>query len=407
MRRDVVERFATSDIDETNRHPSPGWTQVFYRLAEGPFRHEFVRVHLGDGLDAEHIRILGAVRFIGTLAEDAVNVAFPYGHDVRFSGVPAARRLVAISPPGVQFEASSEVEARSLELVARGRAYATLLESGVATSPLLPSTPNPVLLNETPTAEALRQLLEGYFLLLDQREDLALEPERIQRAREDMLDLLRLMLLSGVASPEDELKAPYPRRRALAISIEEWLWRQVDEPDAPPVTLAAASRELDASIRSIQLAVEDYFGINFVRFARLARLHQVHSALVLGQANSVSEAATRHGFWHLGRFSRYYREVFGEPPSKTVPGSAAATRGELRRAPAAHAPDAGRVEDGDLTPAALRPVASMWMECHGPSAKGRWVTPHTARPTLEGSGGRELEERAPRRRAEWRAMPRL
>jgi AraC family ethanolamine operon transcriptional activator len=87
------------------------------------------------------------------------------------------------------------------------------------------------------------------------------------------------------------------------------------------VTLAAASRELDASIRSIQLAVEEYFGINFVRFGRLVRLHQVHSALVLGLANNVSEAATQHGFWHLGRFSRYYREVFGEPPSQTVRGA--------------------------------------------------------------------------------------
>ena len=321
MRRDPLERFATSDIDESNRHPSPGWTQMFYRLAEGPFRHEFVRVHLGDGVDAEHIRIVGAVRFIGTLADDAVHVAFPYGRDLRLSGVPVSRRLVAISPPGVQFEASTQVEGRTLELVARGRAYATLLEAGVATSPLLRLTPNPVVLNETPTAEALRQLLEGYFLLLDQREDLALEPQRIQRAREDMLDLLRLMLLSGGASPEDELKAPHPRRRALAISIEEWLWRRLDEPGAPPVTLAAASRELDVSIRSIQLAVEEYFGVNFVRFARLARLHQVHSALVLGLANNVSEAATQHGFWHLGRFSRYYREVFGEPPSQTVRGA--------------------------------------------------------------------------------------
>ncbi len=318
---ELVERFATSDIDETNRHPSPGWTQVYYRLAEGRFRHEFVRVHLGDGVDAEHIRILGAVRFIGTLAEDAVHVAFPYGGGLRLSGVPASRRLVAISPPGVQFEASNQVEARTFELVAGGRAYATLLSAGVASSPFLTPARTPVVLNETPTAEALRQLLEGYFSLLDQHEDLALEPQRIQRAREDMLDLLRLMLVSGAASPEDEVKAPHPRRRALALSIEEWLWRQLDDPGAQPVTLAAASRELDVSVRSIQLAVEEYFGINFVRFARLARLHQVHSALVLGLATNVSDAATRHGFWHLGRFSRYYREVFGESPSQTVRGA--------------------------------------------------------------------------------------
>ena len=50
-------------------------------------------------------------------------------------------------------------------------------------------------MHETPPAEALRQMIEGYFSLLDTREELALEPERVQRAREDMLDLLRLTLL--------------------------------------------------------------------------------------------------------------------------------------------------------------------------------------------------------------------
>jgi AraC family ethanolamine operon transcriptional activator len=335
VRLDPVERFATSDIEETNLHPPPGWTLVVYRLGEGPFRYEFVRVHLGEDLDVEHARFFGPTRVLGTLADDAVHVLFPYGRDLRLSGVPVSQRLVVISPPAVQFEASTQLEGCGYDIVARGRAYATLL--GAATSPLLTPGRTAVVLNESPAAVALRQLLEGYFLLVDQREDLALEPQRIQRAREDMLDLLRLTLLSGAGSPEDEVKAPHPRRRALALAIEEWLWRQLDEPGAPPVTLAGASRELEVSIRSIQLAVEEYFGINFVRFARLARLHQVHSALVLGPATNVSEAATRHGFWHLGRFSRYYREVFGEPPSQTLrgarrrPATSAAVRRRLMR----------------------------------------------------------------------------
>ncbi|MGZ6096992.1 MAG: hypothetical protein ACXWLL_01260 [Myxococcaceae bacterium] len=62
------------------------------------------------------------------------------------------------------------------------------------------------------------------------------------------------------------------------------------------------------------------------------RLHQVHGALVQGAATSVSEAATRHGFWHLGRFSRYYREVFTTARSSVSlrPGRCAA-RGPSRR----------------------------------------------------------------------------
>ena len=115
-----VQRFATSDIDETNRHPPPGWTQVVYRLGEGPFRYEFVRVDLGDGVDLEHARFRGATRFIGTLAPDAIHVLFPYGRDLRLSGVSVNRRLVVVSPPAVQFEGSTQVEGCGFSIVARG-----------------------------------------------------------------------------------------------------------------------------------------------------------------------------------------------------------------------------------------------------------------------------------------------
>jgi AraC-like DNA-binding protein len=317
----VIQRFGTSDIDEANRHPPPGWTQVVYRLAEGPFRYEVVRVDLGDGLEVEHARFVGATRLVATLAADAVHLLFPYGRDLRLSGVAVEQKLVVVSPPGVQFEGSTQVEGCGFDLVARGASFASLLESGLAGAPLLTPGRTALVMHETPAAEALRLALEGYFSLLETREDLALEAERVLRARDDLLELMRLTLMSLTAPGELELKGTHPRRRELAVSVEEWLWRQLDDPLAPPMTLGAAARDLDISVRSIQLAVEEHFGVSFVRLSRLVRLHQVHGALVLGAATSVSEVATRHGFWHLGRFSRYYREVFGQPPSRTVRGA--------------------------------------------------------------------------------------
>jgi AraC-like DNA-binding protein len=39
----------------------------------------------------------------------------------------------------------------------------------------------------------------------------------------------------------------------------------------------------------------------------------------LSGAHSIKAAAPENGFWHLGDFSRAYRELFGELPSRTRP----------------------------------------------------------------------------------------
>ena len=40
--------------------------------------------------------------------------------------------------------------------------------------------------------------------------------------------------------------------------------------------------------------------------------------MLFRSGQSVTEVAYAHGFEHLGRFSAYYRERFGELPSDTV-----------------------------------------------------------------------------------------
>jgi AraC-like DNA-binding protein len=332
---------------------------VVYRLGDGPFLFQFVRVDLGEGVELEQVRFVGATRVIGTLPSDAVQVLFPAGRDAQLSGVPILRRMVVINPPGVRFDALIRVEGTGVTITARGRAFAGLLGAGVRSSRLLTVGRPAVVMNESPTSRGLRLSLEGYFRLLERREELALDPQNVLRARQDMLEMVRMTLLPQPSPGDVELKAPRPRRRALAIAVEEWLWRKVDDPDAPPVSLGAVAAEFGVSIRSIQLAVEESFGVSFVRFARLARLHQVHAALVHGVDTNVSEVATRYGFWHLGRFSLYYREVFGQRPSETARGAhrqppmTPATRRSLMR----RALEAARADEGTGSPAprATRP----------------------------------------------------
>lgn len=83
--------------------------------------------------------------------------------------------------------------------------------------------------------------------------------------------------------------------------------------------LHAMSKVTGLSIRTIQRAFQAEFGLCSQEWLRVERLHRVREDLLNdAYGTSVMRTAIRWGFFHLGRFSQYYRDLFGESPSVTV-----------------------------------------------------------------------------------------
>ena len=83
-----------------------------------------------------------------------------------------------------------------------------------------------------------------------------------------------------------------------------------------PISLADLARAAGISPRSLNALCHQHRGVAPMVLLRNLRLEAARDRLATSPV-SVTEAAMEHGFGHLGRFSAYYRERFGELPRHT------------------------------------------------------------------------------------------
>ena len=113
-------------------------------------------------------------------------------------------------------------------------------------------------------------------------------------------------------APQADPIASIPRNWKLVSSVRDLVEAS---PDCP-LSVAELCARLGVSRRTMQYVFEDVTGMNPASYLRAVRLDHVRKELRV--AESVTDAATRWGFWHFGHFSNDYREQFGELPSETL-----------------------------------------------------------------------------------------
>ena len=85
-----------------------------------------------------------------------------------------------------------------------------------------------------------------------------------------------------------------------------------------PVALEDLARAAGVSVRGLNMLCQRHHGESPMVLLRNRRLDAVRARLLEQPGHSVTDTALEFGFGHLGRFSSYYRERFGELPSQTA-----------------------------------------------------------------------------------------
>jgi AraC-like DNA-binding protein len=138
-------------------------------------------------------------------------------------------------------------------------------------------------------------------------------PEVVRAFEQRSIHVLIRCLTEGVVSMTSSRTLRY---ETIVARFEEFL-------EANPNTalyLTEVCAAIGVAERTLRVACEEHVGMGPIRYLNLRRMHLARRALVRGLPSTatITQIATDHGFWELGRFSVAYRTLFGEMPSETL-----------------------------------------------------------------------------------------
>jgi AraC-like DNA-binding protein len=86
-----------------------------------------------------------------------------------------------------------------------------------------------------------------------------------------------------------------------------------------PIYMPEICAAIGVPERTLRLRCQERLAMSPKQYLTRRRMHFVRRALLSAETEAtVTEIATRFGFWHLGRFSAGYQTIFGELPSTTL-----------------------------------------------------------------------------------------
>jgi AraC-like DNA-binding protein len=164
-----------------------------------------------------------------------------------------------------------------------------------------------------PVVSRLLRLHEAAGHLAKTAPDILAKPEVARAIEEALVEAMILCLTEGHS---DGVRNVHRHRATVMRRLEEVLTSTPDR----PLYMPQLCRTVGASYTRLHDCCQEYLGMSPKRYLWLRRMHLVRRVLRRAHAEktTVTEIATDHGFWELGRFAVAYRSLFGESPSAAL-----------------------------------------------------------------------------------------
>jgi AraC-like DNA-binding protein len=143
--------------------------------------------------------------------------------------------------------------------------------------------------------------------------DIIAHPESARGLEQALIEAMVACLATGDASEEHGAR----RRHAL---IMRRFHRVVAEHPEQPLYIPEICEAIRVAERTLRVCCQEHLGTSPKRFLLMRRMHLVRGDLSRAdpRTTTVTEVATRYGFWHFGQFAGEYKSIFEELPSMTL-----------------------------------------------------------------------------------------
>jgi len=157
-------------------------------------------------------------------------------------------------------------------------------------------------------ATTLREIWKRFTKSPHEKKDTA----SYQEAEEEILTVIMELL-----SEQTPCKPKLTAGEKIALEIRDQVFHHMDG----DISISSLAQQYEVSEQTLQNSFKSLFGFTPKLFLRLLKLNIVRQELQKNdplQSSTVSKVALKWGFKHMGRFSAYYTELFGENPSQTL-----------------------------------------------------------------------------------------